>query len=53
MVWVGGLAALAVPTLILLSIGAVIVAAEPGRGLGPADWAAIRFTLVQAMLSAL
>ncbi|NNF91387.1 MAG: thiamine/thiamine pyrophosphate ABC transporter permease ThiP [Boseongicola sp.] len=52
-VWVGGLAALVVPTLILLSIGAVIVAAEPGRGLGPADWAAIRFTLVQAMLSAL
>lgn len=45
-------AALAVPTLILVSAGAVLLAAEPGRGLGPADWAAIRFTLWQAVLSA-
>ena len=26
--------------------------AEPGRGLGPSDWAAVRFTVVQAALSA-
>nr|WP_246036077.1 thiamine/thiamine pyrophosphate ABC transporter permease ThiP [Aliishimia ponticola] len=39
--------------LVLVALGAVILRAEPGRGLGPADWAAIRFTVVQAALSAL
>lgn len=35
------------------ALGAVIWRAESGSGLQPADWAALRFTLVQATLSAL
>lgn len=46
----------AVLVLVLcLSFGPVLVLllnTEPGRGLGPADWAAIRFTLWQSVLSA-
>ncbi len=41
-----------VAALILGSLGAVLWRAEPGAGLGPADWQAVRFTLVQAALSA-
>jgi thiamine transport system permease protein len=41
-----------VAVLILGSLLAVAIRAEPGRGLGPADWAAVRFTVVQAALSA-
>ncbi len=32
--------------------GALFLAAEPGRGLARSDWSALRFTLVQASLSA-
>lgn len=46
-------AAVLVALLILGSLAAVALRAEPGRGLGPSDWAAVRFTLVQAALSAL
>jgi len=38
--------------LTLGTLGAVVWRAEAGRALGAADWAAIRFTLVQALLSA-
>jgi thiamine transport system permease protein len=48
----GILAALAIPALIVVTGVMVLLAAEPGRGLGPAEWAAIRFTLWQAALSA-
>ncbi|MFV0513520.1 MAG: thiamine/thiamine pyrophosphate ABC transporter permease ThiP [Jhaorihella sp.] len=41
-----------VAALILGALAAVALRAEAGRGLGPADWAAVRFTLVQAALSA-
>ncbi len=34
------------------TLGAVVWRAEAGQALGPADWAAIRFTLLQASLSA-
>ena len=48
-----GLAALAlVAVLTLGTVGALALRAEPGRGLGPAEWAALRFTLWQALLSA-
>lgn len=50
--WAGIAAAAAVPGLILLTGAAVLWQAEPGRGLGGSDWAAIRFTLWQAALSA-
>ncbi|WOI56142.1 thiamine/thiamine pyrophosphate ABC transporter permease ThiP [Palleronia sp. LCG004] len=49
----GALAGGLVLTLILGSIAAVAWTAEPGAGLGPSDWAALRFTLWQAALSAL
>jgi thiamine transport system permease protein len=39
--------------LILAALGAVFWRAEFGSLLGPADWAAIRFTVLQAVLSAL
>ena len=45
-------AALCVAALILGSLAAVLLRAEPGRGFGPADWSAVRFTIVQACLSA-
>ena len=49
----GGAAALAlVAVLTLGTVGALLLRAEPGRGLGPAEWAALRFTLWQALLSA-
>lgn len=49
------LAALAAFLLALLVLGPVAVVARQGGqgGLGPADWAAVRFTLLQAGLSAL
>jgi thiamine transport system permease protein len=49
----GILAALCVAALILGTLGAVVMRAEAGSGLGPSDWAALRFTLLQASLSAL
>lgn len=45
-------AALLVAALILGSLAAVALRAEGGRGLAVPDWAAIRFTIVQATLSA-
>ena len=48
----GKCAAALVAALILLALLAVFSNAEAGSGLGPADWAAIRFTVVQAALSA-
>ncbi len=49
----GSWAAACVATVILGTLAAVVWRAEPGRGLGPSDWAAFRFTVVQATLSAL
>jgi thiamine transport system permease protein len=49
----GAAAAGLVAALILGTLAAVVVRAEGGLSLGPADWAAIRFTLVQATLSAI
>ncbi len=39
--------------LILGALIAVALRAETGRGMGPSDWAAVRFTVFQAALSAL
>jgi thiamine transport system permease protein len=47
----GGVALALVAALTLGTLGALALRAEPGRGLGPAEWAALRFTLVQALLS--
>lgn len=47
-----GAAALVV-ALIFAAVIAVLLRAEFGSGLGPADWAAIRFTVIQATLSAI
>jgi len=51
--WPGTGAAALVAALVLGSLVAVLLRAEAGRGPGPSDWAAVRFTLVQAVLSAL
>lgn len=45
-------AAILVLALILAALAAVFWRAEFGSGLGPADWAAIRFTVLQAVMSA-
>ena len=45
-------AALLVVALIPAALIAVVWRAEFGSGLGPADWSAIRFTMVQALWSA-
>jgi len=44
--------AAAVPLLVAATAAAVVARAEGGRGLAAADWAAIRFTIWQAALSA-
>ncbi|MFD3190271.1 thiamine/thiamine pyrophosphate ABC transporter permease ThiP [Sedimentitalea sp. HM32M-2] len=49
----GNGAAALVAVLILGALLAVFLRAEPGRGLGAPDWAAVRFTVLQAGLSAL
>ncbi|WP_420583591.1 thiamine/thiamine pyrophosphate ABC transporter permease ThiP [Ruegeria sp.] len=46
-------AAALVAALILGTLAAVGLRAETSSGLGPSDWAALRFTLTQAVLSAL
>jgi len=51
--WVGAGALALVLALTFGTLIAVALRAETGRGLGPADWAAVRFTLLQAALSAL
>jgi len=45
-------AALLVLALILVALGAVLSRADASTGLGAADWAAIRFTVSQAAVSA-
>ncbi|WP_108483711.1 thiamine/thiamine pyrophosphate ABC transporter permease ThiP [Oceaniglobus ichthyenteri] len=50
-VWAGGLAAALILTLTLGTIAAVLARAEGSFALGAGDLAAIRFTLVQAVLS--
>ena len=49
---IGIAAAAAIPILILLATLAIVRVAEPGNGPTQADWAALRFTLWQAFLSA-
>ncbi|SFR53562.1 thiamine transport system permease protein [Yoonia tamlensis] len=51
--WPGVLAGTLVLVLTLGTLAAVALRAEFATGLGVADWAAIRFTLTQAFLSAL
>lgn len=51
--WPGAIAAALVLVLTLGTLGAVAWRAEWGGGLAAADWAAIRFTVVQALISAL
>ncbi len=51
-IWPGLGAAALVATLTLGTLLAVAVSAEGWSGLTPSDWAAVRFTLVQALLSA-
>ncbi len=48
----GAGAALLVAALIFGTLAAVALRAEAGRGFGSSDWAALRFTLIQAVLSA-
>jgi len=50
--WAGISVTAAIPILIGATALAVVMSAEGGRGLSAADWAAIRFTLWQALLSA-
>ncbi len=50
--WAGTAALALVAALTLGTVAALALRAEPGRGLGPAEWAALRFTLWQALLSA-
>ncbi len=49
----GGSALALVGALTLGSVAVLFARAEPGRALGPAEWAALRFTLAQALVSAL
>lgn len=51
--WPGIGAAACVAVLILGTLAAVAAHAGISRGFGPGDWSALRFTLVQAALSAL
>jgi len=50
--WLGGAAALIVMALTLGTLGAVFWRAQGSAALEPQDWAALRFTLLQAALSA-
>lgn len=50
--WPGMVAAALVAVIVLGTLLAVALRAEAGRGLGPSEWAAIRFTIWQAVLSA-
>ncbi|MBF9059433.1 ABC transporter permease subunit [Rhodobacterales bacterium HKCCSP123] len=51
--WTGAVLAALVMASVLGPLGAVMLRADWPPALGPADWAAIRFTLLQAALSAL
>ena len=48
----GALVAASVAALALLPLGAVLIRAGDWPALGPGDWAALRFTLTQALISA-
>jgi thiamine transport system permease protein len=48
----GAVALALVLALVLGTLAAVALRAEAGTGLGPSDWAAVRFTLGQALVSA-
>ena len=48
----GAAVAALVLAVIALPLGAVLLRADAASGLGPADWAAVRFTIWQALLSA-
>lgn len=50
---VGAAAGTLVVVAVLLAFWGIGLRAEPGAGLGPGDWQAIRFTIVQAFLSSL
>jgi len=50
--WAGAAVAGLVLVVIALPLGAVLLRADASSGLGPADWAAVRFTIWQALLSA-
>lgn len=50
--WTGAAFVALVAVLVLGPLAAVMVRADGAFALGPADWAAVRFTLVQAALSA-
>lgn len=50
--WAGAAIAALVLAAIVLPLGAVLLRADASSGLGPADWAAVRFTIWQAILSA-
>ncbi|MEP2533010.1 thiamine/thiamine pyrophosphate ABC transporter permease ThiP [Shimia sp.] len=50
--WPGMVAAALVAAIVLGTLLAVTLRAEAGRGLGPSEWAAIRFTILQAVISA-
>ncbi len=50
--WPGAVALGLVLALVLGALGVLAAAGSAGWGLGTADWAALRFTLVQATLSA-
>jgi thiamine transport system permease protein len=47
----GGVALALVAALTLGPLAALVLRADPGRGLGPAEWSALRFTVAQALLS--
>lgn len=51
-VWLGAAAALVLLALTLGTLAAVLARAGGPGALGPADWAAVRFTVVQAAVSA-
>ncbi len=51
--WPGAVAAAVVAVIVLGTLAAVALRAEAGRGISAADWAAFRFTISQASLSAL
>jgi thiamine transport system permease protein len=50
--WAGAAVAGLVLVATALPLGAVLWRADASTGLGPADWAAVRFTIWQALLSA-
>lgn len=51
--WGGGLALALIALLTLGTTAALLAHADPGAGLGPGEWAALRFTVTQALLSAI